>query len=313
MTQHQAFLTRPHYRLYTCVNADLQALKQQARGFRQAGYYNIATLWVFRQCWRISGTIDDYIHYLAFRRDLGYPLTALQHQRLQRWPQTLWQQLFWPLRQRHANRLRRRLLNPVNTGQAELHHRFQHFLQQHTHVQIVGNSANLLHQDHGNAIDLAPVVVRFNRCFSDATNVSDTGQKTDIWVCAPDFKHPAIVSQWCILTGPDMLEWLPHPPHSLSAQANMLSVPLSIWRKLVGTLGAPPSAGILVLAWLTQLAPNVPRFVLGFNHTNTGEQYHIADPTHQAVTRHNWTAETQLLRQWQRLNVITVGTKETAN
>lgn len=309
MTQHPAFLTRPNYR----QPRTLTQLRTLARQQRMAGYYNIATLWLFRACWQQSGKLTDYIHYLAFRRDLGYPLSAKQHQRLVNWPHGLIARCLWPLLNRHANRIKSRLLRYTNPEQRQLAEQFQHYLAQHASIQIVGNSATLQNQQQGQNIDQAPLVLRFNRCFSEHTDVKDTGQKTDIWVCAPDFKHQATSANWCILAGPDMLGWLSTAPKVIADQPRVLSIPLTPWRLLVRTLAAPPSAGLLVLEWLSAIAPWCKRYVIGFSYPKNTEQYHLADPHHNAVTRHNWLEEIQLLAHWQRLNTITAGTKEKAN
>jgi len=309
MTQHPAFLTRPNYR----QPLTLLQLRTRARQQRMAGYYNISTLWLFRACWQQSGMLTDYINYLAFRRDLGYPLSAKQRQRLVNWPHALITRCCWPLLNRHANRIKNRLLRQTNPEQLQLAEQFQHYLAQYASIQIVGNSATLQNQQQGQNIDQAPLVLRFNRCFSEHTDVKDIGQKTDIWVCAPDFKHQATSAKWCILAGPDMLGWLSTAPKVIEGQPGVLSIPLAPWRLLVRTLAAPPSAGILVLEWLSAISPGCRRYVTGFSYPKNTEQYHLADPHHNAVTRHNWLQEMQLLRHWQRLNIITAGTKEKAN
>lgn len=304
MTQHPAFLTRPNYH----QSLTLLQLRTLARQQRMAGYYNIATLWLFRQCWLKSSKLTDYINYLAFRRDLGYPLSAKQRQRLVNWPHSFLHRFCWPLLNRHANRIQGRLLRNANPQQLQLAEQFQRYLAEHTSIQIVGNSANLKNQQQGQNIDQAPLVLRFNRCFSEHTDVRDTGQKTDIWVCAPDFKHQKIAAKWCILTGPDMLGWLNKYPIALQQQTQILAVPLMQWQQLVRMLAAPPSAGMLTSAWLYQLAPQCQQHLAGFSIQHIADQYHLADPAHLAVTRHNWPAEQQLWQHWATTKRLSVGT-----
>ncbi|MDP5132238.1 MAG: glycosyltransferase family 29 protein [Paraglaciecola sp.] len=309
MSKQSAFLRRPDYH----GQHNIAQYRQFAQQQRSAGYYNVATLWLYRQCWRKSGKLEDYLHYLAFRRDLGYILTRLQKKRINNWFNSSIKFGLWIVLNRHANRLRLRLLNSTIAKQENLIQQFHTWLKRHTYIQLVGNSANLQHQIQGMAIDQAPLVVRFNRCFSEHTLNADTGVKTSIWVCAPDFKHHATLAEWCILTGPDMGNWIQNLPDCIKNHQQVLSVPLAVWKELVRMLAAPPSAGILVTYWLYTLHPECQRFLTGFGFQSSSQQYHIADPHHNAVSRHNWQQEKALFLQWQHLNIITAGTKENAN
>ena len=306
MTPHQPFLTRPNYH----ADLSVEALRRAAKSARAAGYYSIATLWLFRQSWLSSGSLADYLHYLAFRRDLGYPLTPRQAKRLQSWFQQPLARYWWQIKNRSSASLLKRLLQTTAGNPANIERKFQQYLQQAGQINLVGNSGQLTGASYGNAIDKAGAVIRFNRCFSQHTRVQDTGQKTDIWVAAPDFKLAAPPANWYILTGPDMLNWITTLPPALASKQLVLSVPLAVWRRLVRQLAAPPSAGILTLSWLFDLAPKATITIYGFTLSNSHLPYHHADPTHQAVSRHHWQAEQRLLSKWLNSQLIQNGFKE---
>lgn len=297
---HPDFFSRPEYR----KRLALTALRQLACQARRAGHYNMTTLWHFRQCWRLSGALSDYVHYLAFRRDLGYPLTLRQRQRVLNWHSGSVSRYYWQVRYRASYRLLQKLLRQQPTTPADLA-ALQRFLVTKRQIQLVGNSGELLGAGLGTAIDRAEVVVRFNRCFSANSPLSDTGKVTTLWVCAPDFKGQAPESEWQLLTGPDMLQWLGRLPPALHAAAQqtsvlatpVFSVPLCYWRVLVRQLAAPPSAGILTIYCLSQLVPNCQKWVCGFSFS-TPQQYHHADVNHPAANRHHWAAERRLLQRW---------------
>lgn len=305
MKAHQPFLSRPDYH----TKAPLSELRAAAKAARAAGYYNIATLWQFRQCWRQSGKLTDYLNYLAFRRDLGYPVNAQQLKRLTLWFKSPFSHMLWCLRHPHARALKRKLLQNHNQTPIE-NLQFKQYLQQAKHIQVVGNSGELKGQALGQVIDQADIVVRFNRCFSDVTTPTDTGYKTNIWVGAPDFKLAAPATNWYVIAGPDMLNWINTLPPAFANSQMIVSVPLTNWRSLVRQLAAPPSAGILTLNWLSQLAPIRPIRIFGFSFATSDKPYHQADPNHQAVSRHNWPAEQQLLRMWQDIKLIETEFKE---
>jgi hypothetical protein len=299
-SSHPAFFSRPVYR----ERLALTELRQLASQARRAGHYNMTTLWHFRQCWRLSGALSDYVQYLAFRRDLGYPLTLRQRQRALSWHSTSVSRYYWQLRHRTSYRLLQKLLRQQPATPANLA-ALQRFLVTKRQIQLVGNSAELLGAGLGAAIDSAEVVVRFNRCFSANSPITDTGSRTTLWVCAPDFKGQAPASEWQLLTGPDMLPWLGRLPAALQAstqqvsvlEASVLSVPLCYWRVLVRQLAAPPSAGVLTIYCLSQLVPNCKKWVCGFSFS-TPQQYHHADANHPAASRHHWAAERRLLQRW---------------
>jgi hypothetical protein len=79
----------------------------------------------------------------------------------------------------------------------------------------------------------------------------------DIWAGAPGFPGaPPHEAAWAIVTGPDMRfrrrNWEPLRDR-LEQGYPVLAAPLEIWRTLVALIGAPPSAGLLMLAWLKEI------------------------------------------------------------
>lgn len=181
-------------------------------------------------------------------------------------------------------------------------------------IAVVGNSPILKGQKLGASIDSADLVIRFNHFKSEHTARADIGEKLNLWVVAPGYDGP-IPDDYdsILLSGPDMLWWQQNWAHLSQVtldEANrritadkdrtpVISTPLNIWRDLVRELEAPPSAGILTLELVRQLLlasenkNSVNKLqIYGFSFAPMAtSQYHHAIPAHQAVTRHNWSAE----------------------
>jgi hypothetical protein len=303
MTDRPDFWQRPLYQ----ESLSLAARRARAVQRRAAGWYNLATLWDFRCCWLLSGSLADFIAYLRFRRDLGYPLTALQRKRLTAFDTLLnrfWLRLTAPALWRCRINLARRQ-TPASAIEA-----FAHFVKQAPAIQLVGNSATLTGKGLGAAIDAAPLVLRFNRCFAalPVTTNSDSGSKTDIWVCAPDYKQPGPGASWQVISGPDWQGWSDFLPGQLDKSSQVVSVPIWYWRQLVQHLAAPPSAGLLMSFWLRHIAPDCRQYLVGFGFDGAlGAQYHVHDIDHVPSSRHHWPAEKALLARWQQQQLLFFG------
>jgi hypothetical protein len=79
----------------------------------------------------------------------------------------------------------------------------------------------------------------------------------------------------------------------------VLTVPLSIWCELVRALHAPPSAGLLVLAWLRDLEAHWGGVATaGIGWRDPGGQHHVWASRWSVGQRHRWDAEEKLMRAW---------------
>lgn len=318
------FLQRSDYSSFSTA-----ALRRHAQIQSRQGNYNIATLQAFRAVWLHSKTGSDYLAYLVFRRALGYPLTLRKAAVLQHYlhlPLLIryWHGLYGHRARQSLNLLAeyhylsqgsasdtpgvlRQFRQTIQHLRQQQHHwqqSFQQWLQGLARVQLVGNSPKLQHSQLGAFIDTADAVVRFNNCFSQHSNAADAGNKCHIWVMAPDYRNqPPATTQWCLLSGPNMLWWQQNWPKWFnSAQVKVISIPLAHWRILVRQLAAPPSAGLLTASFIdSQVNQQSVLQLAGFGYNPAQEQqYHYVAPKHKAVSRHNWQAEYQLLQQWQQ-------------
>ena len=184
-------------------------------------------------------------------------------------------------------------------------------------ICVVGNAANLIGAGLGAKIDAHEAIVRFNHYCSETSQTADIGEQTDVWVRAPDLgdskpqsRHP----HWIVLSGADPIyqlrDWSSIVP-LLRNGAQVVTVPLEIWRQLVDELKAPPSAGVLWMAWAIQILGDPSAVTAaGFQvrePARKDQQYHHALPRHKGSTRHHWPAERALLRRWQTQGLRILG------
>jgi hypothetical protein len=170
---------------------------------------------------------------------------------------------------------------------------------------VVGNGGTLLGAGLGRWIDSHGVVVRFNRFQGAASTAVDIGHRLDVWVTSAD-QDIAVPSgvPWIVVSGPEMafrLQNWGRFADSLSSRSKVLTVPLPPWRELVAELQAPPSAGLLFLAWARSLMGGWTSLqAVGFAGVRAGARpYHHANIRHRPGARHHWAAELQVLRRWQ--------------
>lgn len=176
----------------------------------------------------------------------------------------------------------------------------------HKGICVVGNAGVMHGARLAGIIDQHDCVVRFNTFASDQTDLNDMGSKFDVWVLTPEFTIQTIPANFrgtVVLTGPEMqfrlLNWsglLPALSHGLP----LVTPPLPVWREVVSELAAPPSAGVIFLAWLRRMLGSWDGVtVAGFSAlSDGGAVYHYADAKHKAASRHNWAGESALLRRW---------------
>lgn len=183
-------------------------------------------------------------------------------------------------------------------------------------ICVVGNAPILDNAGHGPRIDASRCVVRFNR-YQPAADKSfragqtrDTGSRIDILVCAPGFATGGLSqecpAEWLILSGCDMryrlYDWRGLLPLIIAGQ-KIVTIPREPWRRLVRSLHAPPSAGVLLLEWLIELLGEVD----GITAAGFQDLHHPAAanrpgrpalPWRRPDRRHNWTGELALLESW---------------
>jgi len=288
-----------------------------AKRRRAKGYYDYQTLAMFRYVWLQTNSISALLDYVLFRCDLGFPLQP-------RWESTFnaeMKRLNFFRQQRVKLLLAELSVNSPSEFEQSFHQSDELFdLYQRQDVSrrefkeqmvqdsklglcVVGNSGRLLNSGLGELIDQHQQVIRFNNFQNSKSSASDIGMKIDIWMVSPIYSAPAPEVKWIIVSGPDMLfhrrNWNKFRQLN-SNKTRVLTVPLIIWQSLVKQLKAPPSAGILFLAWLKILLGSWDNvFVVGFSYSYSSViPYHHANSRHKAVERHNWEAEYNLIQQW---------------
>jgi hypothetical protein len=199
-----------------------------------------------------------------------------------------------------------RIAAEIQERQSRWRQEFALLMQQQANfgICVVGNAWKLRGFRLGDFIDSHAMVVRFNRFCNDSSADADIGSRVGIWVVAPRFSgsSPPPV-KWMVVSGPDMqyrLQSWKHLLPALSSGAAVLTVPLPPWRRLVGRLQAPPSAGVLFLFWLKSMLGSWNGVTaVGFGmKASGGGPYHHSDRRQKPVRRHNWEGERILLRQW---------------
>lgn len=314
-------------------------LAMVARRRRSQGFYDGRTRAVFRRVWQQTHSIAALVEYALYRRDLGYPLpprwiaplvTGLYRLRpasrrlalallAESSPQTLSTlplhylvgggNILAPL----ASFLVQRGESAAPRWLARLHERqlvwredFSSLLRARAKdgICLVGNAGSLRGGGLGSHIDGQGLVVRFNRYSGPNSAAVDFGSKMEVWVGAPGFsgQPPADVS-WVISTGPDMRfrrqNWASFEER-LTRDLPVLTVPLSVWRELVAQCCAPPSAGLLLLAWMRELLGSwggISTVGIGIP-PSANTPYHHAVPKQLPYDRHDWEKERALLRRW---------------
>jgi len=174
-------------------------------------------------------------------------------------------------------------------------------LANRSNICVVGNAGSLVTKELGSLIDSHSFVIRFNQY---CKKKRECGKKIDAWVKSPSLiisdDFPDNRASWTILSGPMIM-------HTFSDWSGvildvkfgvkLIFPPLCVWRSLVNQLSAPPSAGILMIAWLISILDD-PKYlsIAGFDSKNT--QYHHASSYYKLGCRHNWGGERSLLKVW---------------
>lgn len=156
-------------------------------------------------------------------------------------------------------------------------------------VAVVGNAASLLESAHGAAIDAHDVVVRFNRGF--VRNPASQGRRTSIHCLATQIAPDLIMQAW---PDAELLFLSPlrfYLPPALRERSAVL--PVARWSRLLETLGARPSAGLLALDLFRETA--LSRMTLyGFDWKESRTFYH----EERRPGWHDWRRERDLVGRW---------------
>lgn len=178
---------------------------------------------------------------------------------------------------------------------------------------VVGNAAGLAGRGLGAAIDAHAAVLRFNRWQGKGAAEADVGRRIDVWMVSPDLDEPVPPGlSWAIVSGPDprfiQRRWT-QAERLEAAGVPVLTVPLPVWRELVAVLQAPPSAGLLALAWVAAVAPawrGVSVAGVGWGRDAQG-RHHLVDRATQVGGRHRWGAEADCVARWRSSGLRDLG------
>lgn len=296
---------------------------QAAQAERERGHYSRATLRLFYRAWHQNPTTTNLIRWMAFQRDLGYPMSARQYHRLQAAIPKGWRWLaqrglsYSLVKQgrllcREYEYVSFKVANTIPTlwkQEAQWRAEFLAMVVAEAEggIAIVGNGAKLNYSGLGKQIDQHRLVFRFNQFAGVNSREEDNGNKLDVWVRAPDFKGTAPQADWLLMTGPafqfKLQNWQAIKP-LLNSGTRLVCVPLGVWRELVARLQAPPSGGLLVAYWLAQHLelhhPGLKQYLrlYGFGFApELNSVYHQAVPGHVPNARHNWPGERAILQQ----------------
>ena len=319
-------------------------LAWQAARLRRLGNYDRKMLAAASAAWQLAPSAERLLSYALLRRDMGLPLPSrwvkqvsaglgrLRSARrrlalgllaehgvhtLDGLPKAWLQDAsnYLPaLAEYGADTLQQPLRQRLHAKQTEWRQQFAVWLAERSRtgpICVVGNAATLHGSGLESAIESCSVVVRFNRCGVEADFAADVGRRTDVWVVSPAYRGPIPAGvRWVLVTGPDMRyrlqDWRMVMP-LLAADSPVLTFPLDIWRQLVSSLQAPPSAGMLTLAWLSELLPDAwsSLRVAGIGTgLNVAGRYHRTDKQQSAASRHNWIAEQSLIADWTRCGLV---------
>ncbi len=201
-------------------------------------------------------------------------------------------------------------LASLYTKQAQWQREFARFIRSHAgDICVVGNAPLAKGDERSAEVERFGCVVRFNNYSRTEDDSPTTGEQLNVWMVAPGIAPPyppaSRNTDWVIVSGADSLfrldDWRAIAPLVADGKP-VLSVPLAVWRSLVRTLEAPPSAGVLCLAWLIELLGEPGMIsILGFQLDSQGDGRPRSVPLrHWPRQRHNWSGERELLIQWQR-------------
>ena len=170
-------------------------------------------------------------------------------------------------------------------------------------VAVVGNSPQSKGSSCGAEIDSADCVIRFNNAVTDDIFTHDYGSKTDLRIVSPGFDFDSHRSESSDRKTRENIAVSGYEPFSRKGlywqkiarhdPARVLFFPTSAWHRLVSTLNAPPTAGLLCLQSLEMAEIEYSAFGFSKIYDETQDN-HYADK-HPRSSRHNWQAEAALI------------------
>lgn len=171
-------------------------------------------------------------------------------------------------------------------------------------VAVVGNGPGVLEKRDGAFIDDHDVVVRFNAAAIDSAYQSHVGNKTDLWVVSPALpdSEKDLPAKAMAVSGINPFAGRSRYWRSIVSRRirTIAQFNADHWYELVNELGAPPSAGILLLKSLARYNSRLEINIFGFSRpadlANQTPGAHYSD-SRQASARHNWHSEAHLLER----------------
>jgi hypothetical protein len=173
-------------------------------------------------------------------------------------------------------------------------------------ICVVGNAPAEVGRGLGNKIDSHALVIRFNNYSMEPAYWSDYGRKTDVWVRGSHYlnilrrteeryAHTVIADDmyWRTPNGQDNLI------DGMLFKRRIEDAPRRLLTDLVLELGARPSSGIIILAWLKQILgtlDGVSVFGFALSDQLKGLRHYFADRRVSGL-EHNWLGERALFER----------------
>ncbi|MGB3209243.1 MAG: glycosyltransferase family 29 protein [Desulforhopalus sp.] len=165
-------------------------------------------------------------------------------------------------------------------------------------IAVIGNGDSETGSSKGALIDSQDHVFRFNNFPEESMYEKDYGKKTTVWVRNPsihevplrqDFQPATIIFSSPLMLHTKNGNWKWILKHCNTDQ-NLVLFDVSVFRDLVQTLHAPPSAGLLAICNIAELSDDLSHIHLQGFDFNTGQRSHYFD-NQKPTSRHNWAAE----------------------
>ncbi len=166
-------------------------------------------------------------------------------------------------------------------------------------ICVVGNSPCEIGRRLGRAIDDHALVVRFNNFSTSPEHAQDYGVKCDVWCRSPFYKditrRPGFKPSLTITGSP--IPWRKEDGQDMAIEymarnEPLDSAPISLVPLVAIRCGAPPSSGILTIAWIKSILGSLDGVsVCGFELTDQkdGLKHYFNNPGRTKSPPHNWT------------------------